>query len=167
MSQNELLLPLLWLDDQVILPHMVLPVAVESDEARAAIAAARQSNGLVLLVPKIEGRYARMGTVAHIEESGRLPDGRSASVLRGIERGILNSAASEGAGALWMSVQPAPDPALDDLPGKASVLAKEYRAIIENLLEIRGASAVAQMLRGLDHPGALADMSGYSPDLNV
>jgi ATP-dependent Lon protease len=166
-SQTELLLPLLALDDRVVLPHMVLPIAVESEDARAALAAARQSERLILLVPKIDLRYAKVGTVARIEESGRLPDGREASVIRGLYRGILTSAASERAGALWITVEPSPDPKLDELPGKAMALAKEYRAILENLLDIRGAESVAQMLRGIEHPGALADMAGYSPDLKL
>src|SRR5579883_377814 len=146
---------------------MALPVAIESEEARAAVAAARQSDGLLLLVPKIDGRYASVGTVARIEESGRFPDGREASVIRGLYRGVLRGAATERSGALWMAVQPAPDPKLEELPGKATALAKEYRAILENLLDLRGMAAVAQMLRGLEHPGALADMAGYSPDLKL
>ena len=76
MSEQELLLPLLALDDRVIMPHMTVPVAIESDAARAAFGAARQSSSLLLLVPRIEGRYAKIGTIARIEESGRLPDGR-------------------------------------------------------------------------------------------
>jgi len=166
-SQTELSLPLLALEDRVVLPHMALPVAIESEEARAAVAAARQSDGLLLLVPKIDGRYASVGTVARIEESGRFPDGREASVIRGLYRGVLRGAATERSGALWMAVQPAPDPKLEELPGKATALAKEYRAILENLLDLRGMAAVAQMLRGLEHPGALADMAGYSPDLKL
>src|SRR5216683_733676 len=146
---------------------MVMPIAVESDEAHAAIAATRQSDGLLLLVPKIDGRYGKVGTVVRVEESGRLPDGREASVIRGLYRGILTSAASERAGALWITVEPAPDPKIEDLPGKATALAKEYRAILENLLDIRDAASVAHMLRGIEHPGALADMAGYSPDLKV
>ncbi|HLY65435.1 MAG TPA: endopeptidase La [Chloroflexota bacterium] len=146
---------------------MAVPVAVESDEARAAVVAARAANGLLLLVPKIDGRYAKVGTVARIEESGRLPDGREASVIRGMYRGVLNSAAFERSGALWITIEPAPDPSVEELPGKAAALAKEYRAILENLLDLRNASAVAQMLRGIEHPGALADMSGYSPDLKL
>jgi ATP-dependent Lon protease len=168
LAEQELLLPLLALEDHVILPHMALPVAVETDEARAAVAAARQANGLLLLVPKIEGRYANAGTVARIEESGRLPDGREAVVIRGLYRGILSGAATpQNSGALWISVQAATDPKADELPGKAAALAREYRAILENLLDLRGASAVAQMLRGIEHPGALADMAGYSPDLTL
>jgi ATP-dependent Lon protease len=120
-----------------------------------------------VLVPRIDGRYAHLGTVASIEESGRLPDGRQASVFRGQYRGVLNSAAVEREGALWMTVEPAPDVDLDALPPAAQSLAREYRAVLENLLDLRGASAIGQMLRGIEHPGQLADMSGYSSDLQL
>jgi ATP-dependent Lon protease len=166
-QNTELLLPLLPLDDRVILPHMTVPVTVDSESARAAVLAARQTDGLVVLVPRIDGHFARLGTVAHIEESGRLPDGRQASVFRGQYRGVLNSAAVEREGALWMTVESAPDPDLGALPAAALSLAREYRAILENLLDLRGASAIGQMLRGIEHPGQLADMSGYSPDLKL
>src|ERR1700732_4526988 len=102
---------------------MTVPVAVDSDSARAAVLAARQTDGLVVLVPRIDGRYAGVGTIAHIEESGRLPDGRQASVFRGQYRGLLNSAALEREGALWMTVEPAPDPDLDALPSASVTLA--------------------------------------------
>src|SRR5438105_675389 len=167
MAQNHLLLPLLPLDERVVLPHMALPVAIESDAARAAIAAAQEVDGLVLLVPRIQGRYAQIGTVAHIEESGRLPDGRRAAAFQGLYRGVLNGAAVERTGALWMNVEPAPDPELEQLPGRAKALAAEYRAILENLLEARGASAIVQVVRSIEHPGQLADMAGYSPDLKL
>jgi len=163
----QLLLPLLPLDDRVILPHMTVPVAVDSETARAAIVAARQTDGLVVLVPRIDGKIASVGTVAHIEESGRLPDGRQASVFRGQYRALLSSAADERDGALWITVDPAPDPELDALPEQAQELAREYRAVLENLLDLRGASAIGQMLRGIEHPGQLADMSGYSSDLQL
>src|ERR1700694_1363326 len=118
-SNSEILLPLLPLDDRVILPHMTVPVAVDSESARAAILAARQTDGLVVLVPRINGHFAKLGTVAHIEESGQLPDGRQAAVFRGQYRGVLNSAAVEREGALWMTVDPAPDPDLEALPADA------------------------------------------------
>ncbi|TME40424.1 MAG: endopeptidase La [Chloroflexi bacterium] len=146
---------------------MTVPVAVESESARAAVLAARQTDGLVVLVPRIEGQYARVGTVAHIEESGRLPDGRQASVFSGQYRAVLSSGAIEREGALWMTVEPAPDAELEALPPAAQTLAREYRAILENLLDLRGASAIGQVLRGIEHPGQLADMSGYSPDLKL
>src|SRR5215470_8981449 len=144
--ETNLLLPLLPLDDLVVMPHMTVPVAVDSDGARAAVLAARQTDGLVVLVPRVEGQYARVGTVAHIEESGRLPDGRQAAVFRGQYRAVLNSGAIEREGALWMTVEPAPDPDANALPPAAQSLAREYRAILENLLDLRGASAIAQVL---------------------
>ena len=167
MTQNQLLLPLMPMDERVVLPHMALPVAIESDAARAAIAAAQEVDGLVLLVPRIQGRYAKIGTVAHIEESGRLPDGRRAAAFQGLYRGVLNGAAVERTGALWITVEPAPDPEIEELPGRAKALATEYRAILENLLEARGASAIIGVVRSIDHPGQLADMAGYSPDLKL
>src|SRR5690242_4110434 len=108
---------------------MTVPVAVDSESARAALLAARQTDGLVVLVPRIDGHYAKLGTVAHIEESGRLPDGRQAAVFRGQYRGVLNSAAVEREGALWVTVEPSPDPDLDVLPPAAQSLAREYRAV--------------------------------------
>jgi ATP-dependent Lon protease len=166
-SEKELLLPLLALDDRVIMPHMTVPVTVESDAARAAFGAARESSNLLLLVPRIDGHYGRIGTVARIEESGRLPDGREAVVIRGLYRGVLNGAAEERTGTLWITVEPAQDPKSSELPGKVHALAKEYRAIVENLLELRDATAIAQMVRSIENPGELADLSGYSPDLKL
>jgi ATP-dependent Lon protease len=158
---------LLALDDRVILPHMAVPVALESQEAWAAVTAARETDGLVLLLPRIEGEYGRMGTVAHLDEAGRLPDGREASALRGMYRGVLNGAAVERAGTLWITVEPAPDPALEELSPRALSLGREYRAIVENLLEVRGTTGLTRMLRGIHHPGQLADLAGYSPDLTL
>jgi ATP-dependent Lon protease len=146
---------------------MTLPVAIESDAARAAVAAAQEVDGLVLLVPRTQGRYAKIGTVAQIEESGRLPDGRRGVAFQGLYRGVLNGAAVERTGALWITVEPAPDPDLDQLPGKSRTLAAEYRALLENILDTRGAAAIMQVVRAVEHPGELADMAGYSPDLKL
>jgi ATP-dependent Lon protease len=167
LADKELLLPLLALDDSVVLPTMAVPISLDDPEARRAITAARQSNGLVLLVPKIEGRYASVGTVARLEETGRLADGREATVVRGLYRAILNGAAFERDNALWITAEPKPDPDLEDIPGRVLDAAKEYRAVAENLLELRGATGALRMLRGVEHPGQLADLAGYSPDLKL
>ena len=73
-------LPLLPLTTGVVLPGMVVTLTIESDDAAAAIEAA--ARGEVLLVPKIEGRYARVGTVAKVEEVGRVRGGAEAVVIR-------------------------------------------------------------------------------------
>src|SRR5206468_9448950 len=96
-----------------------------------------------------------------------LPDGRQAAVFSGQYRAVLNSGAIEREGTLWMTVEPTPDADLEAMPPASLDLAREYRAILENLLDLRGASAIGQVLRGIEHPGQLADMSGYSADLQL
>ena len=44
---------------------------------------------------------------------------------------------------------------------------REYRAVVEEILELRGADGrIQSWLRAISEPGALADSCGYSPDLN-
>ena len=46
-------------------------------------------------------------------------------------------------------------------------LAREYRAVVEEILELRDADGRIQaFLRGITEAGALADTCGYSPDLS-
>ena len=63
-------LPLLPLTTGVVLPGMVVTLTIESPEAEAAVEAA--AHGELILVPRIEGRYARVGTIAKVEEEGRV-----------------------------------------------------------------------------------------------
>ncbi|CAN5659047.1 endopeptidase La [soil metagenome] len=157
-------LPLLPLDSGVVLPHMVVTVALDEDEARAAVSAAMDSNGIVLLVPRTDGRYARVGTMAKVEDTGKLPGGEDVCVVRGLHRAVIGTGTSGAGRALWVQVEPAPD--AEDFSEAATELASEYRALVENILEARKASGVAQFLRGISNPGHLADTSGYSPDLS-
>jgi ATP-dependent Lon protease len=159
------LLPVLPTNEAVVLPHMVVTAALDNEEARAAVAAARQGDRLVLLVPRVDGRYARIGTVARLEDSGRLPGGGEVSVVRGLHRGVLRSAGSEAGGALWIKAEPVSDP--EPASPAAQELAREYRALVANVLESRGAPGAVLMLREIENPGHLADMSGYSPDLST
>ena len=158
------LLPVLPLDDAVVLPHMGVTIGLEDPTQRSAIEAGKQGNGLVLLVPRTEGTFARVGTVAKIEDSGQLPTGTDVSVVRGLYRATMG-AGSEIDGALWVPVDARKDP--EEPSEKALELAREYRALIENVLETRGAPGVVQFIRGIKDPGHLADMSGYSPDLST
>jgi ATP-dependent Lon protease len=157
-------LPVLPSTQAVILPRMTAPVPVDSEDARNAVKAALQEGGLLLVLPRVESRYATIGAVAKIEETGKLPDGTEAVVVQGRVRARLGRVEPGLEGALWAEVEPVPDPQAPS--ERARQLAHEYRAVIENILEIRGASQIAQVLRGIEHPGHLADMSGWSPDLS-
>ncbi len=159
------LLPVLPLDDVVVLPHMTVTLSVEGEEQRAAVEAARKGSHLVLLVPRIEGRFASVGTVASLGDSGSLPNGAEVTIIRGEHRARLGVGQADVGGALWVQVEPVTD---SDPPSERALeLAREYRAMLENLLEARDARAVVQFLRAARTPGHLADLAGYSPDLSV
>ena len=60
-------LPALPLTSGVVLPQMVLTIALETDQAKAAADAAQPSGELVL-VPRVDGQYGAVGVLAHIED---------------------------------------------------------------------------------------------------
>src|SRR3974390_1041580 len=76
-------LPMLPLTSGVVLPGMVLTLAVETDEAKAALAAAGTAEQRLVLVPRVDGRYASIGVVGTVVESGQLPGGPDAVVVSG------------------------------------------------------------------------------------
>ena len=135
-------LPLVPLDGGAVLPHMVATLPLESDEGRAAVGAAMDGFGLVVLVPRDGGRYASVGTVAKVEDSGRLPDGDEVCVVRGLNRARIGTGVPGNGRGLWVQVEVTPDPIVAS--AHARELANEYRALVENVLELRNASGIAQ-----------------------
>src|SRR5262245_14040945 len=91
MTFDTLTLPVLPLSTGVVLPSMVVTIALETDEARAAADAAEAADGRLLLVPRIDGRYAAAGTVVQIEDSGQLLNGLQALVVRGLQRATIGA----------------------------------------------------------------------------
>ncbi|MEO8745278.1 MAG: endopeptidase La, partial [Candidatus Dormiibacterota bacterium] len=84
---------------------------------------------------------------------------------RGEYRARLGSGQADIGGALWVKADPILDP---EPPTERSVeLSREYRALLENLVESRGVPQVVQFLRTAKTPGHLADLAGYSPDLSI
>ena len=67
-NTRELTLPVLPLSNGVVFPHMVVTLRTETEESRTAVAAAQQSDGMLLLVSKLNGKYASVGTVAQIKD---------------------------------------------------------------------------------------------------
>ncbi|MBS1838167.1 MAG: endopeptidase La [Actinobacteria bacterium] len=146
---------------------MVVTLALETDDAKAAARAAAadgaREGGLVLLVPRIDGEYASVGTVARIEDSGELRGGVQALVVRGLRRAVIGAGVPSSGEALWVSATDAVETNHDTT--RAAELAGEYRALVENILDSRGVPGLADAFKGLRSPGAIADMAGYSPDL--
>src|ERR1041385_1791153 len=94
--------PVLPLTTGVVGPQMVVTLALDSPEARHAADDARRADGRVLLVPRLDGRYAKVGTLAQIEQDGDLPGGARALVVRGVERAVLGAGRNDLGEALWL-----------------------------------------------------------------
>ena len=63
---------------------------------------------------------------------------------------------------------------VDERPGYRAAaelthdLEREYRAVVEEMLELRGDDGrISAFVRSITDPGALADTAGYSPDFTV
>src|ERR671929_1836563 len=114
------------LDDTVVFPTMdvTLPVDV-GDEER------------VLLIPRHENEFAAVGTIAEVTDRIRLPGGARAVQLSGVARGIAGAAHTDQAGRLRIDVTEHPDTVPVD--GRTRELEREYRAVVEEILELRGA----------------------------
>ncbi|HVA53072.1 MAG TPA: endopeptidase La [Acidimicrobiales bacterium] len=164
MANANVTLPLLPLKSGVVLPGMVFTMALESNEARVAVEAARSAGGHLLLVPHIEGRYATVGVIAEVMEEGTLPGGLDASTIRGDQRAVIGTGVPGTGDALWVEAEPIDE---GDASQASVELAREYRAVLENILLSRGARQVAAQLREVTEPGRLADVAGYSPDLSL
>src|SRR2546430_6276083 len=159
------LLPAPPMHGRVPLPQMPVPRAAGGKSKKAAFGAARQGNRLVLLVPRIDGKFGAIGTAARLGESAELPTGAEAFMMRGEYRARLGSGQADIGGALWVKADPILDP--EPATEKSQELAREYRALLENLAESRGVPQVVQFLRAARTPGHLADLAGYSPDLST
>jgi ATP-dependent Lon protease len=116
-------------------------------------------------VPKHEGEYAAVGTVARVTDRVRLPGGATAVAIEGLHRGIAGAAETDAQGRLLVEVEERKDGIPTD--ERTRELGAEYRAVVEELLELRGDDGrIQSFVRSISDPGPLADTSGYAPDLN-
>src|SRR5947207_1008452 len=149
--ETFLLIPL---EDAVVFPNMTITLPVDvGDEER------------VLLVPTHENEYAKVGVVAEVTERAKLPGGVTATSLTALHRAVLGAAEADSLGRLRVQAESHADEPL--APVKTRQLEQEYRAVVEEKLELRGDDGrVTSFLRSITDGGALADSAGYSPDIS-
>ncbi|MFE7467085.1 endopeptidase La [Streptomyces sp. NPDC057499] len=170
---TPLALPVLPLDDEVVLPGMVVPLDLSDAEVRGAVeaaqAAVRGGGGKpeVLLVPRIDGTYAGTGVIGTVEQVGRLSDGDPGALIRGRGRVRIGAGTSGPGAALWVEGTRVDPVVPDPLPGAAAELVKEYKALATSWLKKRGAWQVVDRVQQIEDISALADNSGYSPFLTT
>src|SRR5215217_1310511 len=140
-------------DDSVVFPNMSLTLPIDvGDEER------------VVLVPRKDGDFASVGTVAAVSERVRLPGGGRAAALEGLYRARIGAAQPSPAGELRVAVEPHPDAVPVD--GRTRELEREYRAVVEEILELRGDDGrISAFVRSITEPGPLADTTGFAPDI--
>jgi ATP-dependent Lon protease len=105
-----------------------------------------------------------MGAVALIEKVGRLPSGEPAAVVRGLARARIGSGVPGPGAALWVEATELDEPAP---AGKARELAKEYKSLVNGVLQQRGAWQVIDAVERMTDPAELADSAGYAPWLTL
>jgi ATP-dependent Lon protease len=188
-----LTLPVLPLDDAVVLPGMVVPVDLSDGEVRAAVEAARAAahepgiavaggsgprkagKPRVLLVTRVEAggavgdgaggpTWAAVGTLGVIEQEGRLPGGEPGAVVRAVSRVRIGVGTTGPGAALWVEGARIEEPPAGP---RAEELAKEYKGLVAAILQKRGAWQLVDIVQQLDDPSTLADQAGYAPYMTV
>ncbi len=120
----------------------------------------------VVLVPRHENEFLEVGTIAEVSEQLRLPGGGHAVALSGEHRALIGAAQTGPGGELRVEVDERPDEVPADR--RTRELEREYRAVVEEILELRGDDGrIAAFLRAIAEPGALADSAGYSPNISA
>ncbi len=173
---ETLTLPVLPLDEEVVLPGMVVPLETSPTEVGAAIDAARmparqvpgvrsEAPARVLLVPRLPDRgLAGVGTLAVVEQVGRLPGGQPGAVVRGLARVKIGSGTTGPGAALWVEgtviEETGRGPRADDL-------AQQYKTLVTSMLQQRGAWQVIDAIQQLTDASAIADRAGYSSYLSA
>jgi ATP-dependent Lon protease len=140
------------LEDTVVFPGMNVTLTVDvGDEDR------------VVLVPRHESEYAAVGTVAEVTDRVRIR-GVQAVTLDGLHRAAIGAAHTDSLGRLRAEVEERPDE--NPPPVQTRELEREYRAVVEEILDLREADdRVREFLRAITDAGALADTSAYAPDI--
>ncbi len=142
------------LEDAVVFPNMTLTLPVDVGEEER-----------VFLVPRHENEFGTVGTVAEVVDRVRLPGGLRAVTINGLHRGVAGAAHTDPAGDLRVEVEERPDD--EPVDGRTRELEREYRAVVEEILELRGDDGrISAFVRSITEPGVLADTAGYSPDLS-
>jgi len=141
-------------DDVVVFPGMPVTLTVDvGDDER------------VLVVPRHDHVYAGVGVVAEVSERMRVAGRGLAVTLMGAHRATLRGAAADQDGVLRVDYESRPDQ--NPPPAVTRELEHEYRAVVDEILELRGDDGrLKSFVRSIAGAGALADTAGYSPDLS-
>src|SRR5207244_10656055 len=116
---------LISLDDTVVFPGMPVTLALDAGTDKH-----------IFLMPRRGNTYAKVGVVAEVTERVQLPGRGFAVSLMGLHRGVPGAAQTDSDGRLKVNVEERPD--IVPPPAATRELERRYRAVVEEILELRG-----------------------------
>ena len=158
-------LPVLPLRDVVVFPHMVIPLFVGRDKSIRALDQAMESDKRILLVaqksadiddPGAGDLYA-IGTLAHVLQLLKLPDGTIKVLVEGMSRVEVDKVA-ERDGALAGRGREV-EPKMDRDERELEAITRSLMGLFEQYVKTNRKlpPELMQTLSGIDEPGRLAD----------
>ncbi len=161
-------LPVLALREFVVFPYMVLPLFVTRERSIAAIEDALENDRLVLLTAQRNPETAdpdpddlyRVGTVAMIMRSMRMPDGRLKVLVQGLAKARIESVIEERE-STWVRVSAfgTADESADEWTVEGEALTRAVRSRVEELLPLKNLPPeVLSITTNVQSPGRLADL---------
>ncbi len=167
-------LPMMPVRDVVIFPHMMTPFVVGRESSVRALEEALAGDKKIFLAtqhdasvdePRPEEIYS-VGTVVHIVQSLRQPDGNIKVLVEGVERARIVSVSDEEgffqATLRTVSHKVEPGPELEALVGRVTTLFEQYVKLSQNLNYETMVAAIR-----MDDPGRLADTVGANLQLTL
>jgi len=162
-------LPVLALREFVVFPYMVLPLFVERERSVAAVEDAMSGDRLLFLVaqrspekiePDPDDLY-KVGTVAMVMRSMRLPDGRLKVLVQGLGKARIDSVIEQPA-STWVRATPLAsndDEGADDWTVEGEALTRAVRNRVEELLPLKNLPPeVLSITANVQSPGRMADL---------
>ncbi|CAA9304601.1 MAG: ATP-dependent protease La Type I, partial [uncultured Chloroflexia bacterium] len=165
------ILPLIVTDEVVVFPQAIARLPLDEDAHLAANASMADGRYVLLATRRTDAdtdtplalQLHRVGVVARIEQAGKLPDGSDGLLVRGLVRALLDE-----------QIQSTPFPrfAYTERPDvvesspELDELITETRGAIDAVLDLRHdvPQDIRNFVRSIEHPGHLADTTGYAPE---
>ncbi|MHB8913044.1 MAG: endopeptidase La [Lysobacter sp.] len=158
-------LPVLPLRDVVVFPHMVIPLFVGRDKSIRALDQAMASDKRILLVAQKSadtddpgaGDLYSIGTLAHVLQLLKLPDGTIKVLVEGMSRVEVDKVA-ERDGALAGRAREV-EPKMDRDERELEAITRSLMGLFEQYVKTNRKlpPELMQTLSGIDEPGRLAD----------
>ncbi|MGQ9858442.1 MAG: endopeptidase La [Thermodesulfobacteriota bacterium] len=170
------ILPLLPVRDIVVFSYMILPLFVGREGSLQAVNEAMASHKMIFLAtqkrasdedPSSEDIY-RVGTVAMIMKTLRLPDGRVKILVQGLVKGVIREFIRVGVG-YRVRVDKVVETELEQLSIEVEALMRTVKENSEKILNLKGMASpdVMAILEAVTDPGRLADLVASNMKLRI